>query len=217
LLPHSRSHYFSYLCNCLELLHIPNGRTIDYIEHRSNRTRPYEPFLTCQNSKMATTSNESKVNLILNQPSDWTQWFFIIQDTAWTNKVWQYIDPSKTKDKLPKLEPPHRPTPKDVLPIDSEARRNTAHRLQPALHRMQRRSPSTPKARTGYQRYQQLHCAHDIGSLPPTHRRPRHGTRTATGTQECTSPYHLRSKARRPYAVHGSKNLRHNTEHRQNG
>ena len=65
---------------------------------------------------MATTSNESKINLILNQPSDWTQWFFIIQDTAKTNEVWQYIDPSLKKDKLPKLEPPSRPTPRDVLP-----------------------------------------------------------------------------------------------------
>jgi len=67
---------------------------------------------------MATPSNESysKINLILNKPSDWIQWFFIIQDTAKTNKVWQYIDPSKTKDELPKLEPPHRPIPADVLP-----------------------------------------------------------------------------------------------------
>jgi len=63
-----------------------------------------------------TTSIELKINLILDKPSDWIQWFFIIQDTAKTNKVWQYIDPSKKKDKLPKLEPPNRPTPKDVLP-----------------------------------------------------------------------------------------------------
>ena len=63
-----------------------------------------------------TTTNESKVNLILNQPSDWIQWFFIIQDTAKTNKVRQYIDPSKKRDELPKLEPPSRPTPRDILP-----------------------------------------------------------------------------------------------------
>src|SRR6266566_2023716 len=65
---------------------------------------------------MATTTNESysKINLILDKPSDWTLWFFIIQDTAKTNKVWQYIDPSK-KDELPKLEPPKRPTPADIL------------------------------------------------------------------------------------------------------
>ena len=65
---------------------------------------------------MATTSSESKINLILNQPSDWIQWFFIIQDIAKTNKVWKYIDPSTKKDDLPALEPPKRPTPKNVLP-----------------------------------------------------------------------------------------------------
>jgi len=63
-----------------------------------------------------TTSTESKINLILDKPSDWIQWFFIIQDTAKTNKVWQYVDPSKKKGELPKLEPPNRPTPRDVLP-----------------------------------------------------------------------------------------------------
>ena len=63
-----------------------------------------------------TTTTELKINVILNQPSDWIQWFFIVQDTAETNKVWQYINPSKTKDKLPKLEPPSRPTLRDILP-----------------------------------------------------------------------------------------------------
>ena len=29
LLPHSRSHYFYYLCKCLELLHLSNERTVD--------------------------------------------------------------------------------------------------------------------------------------------------------------------------------------------
>jgi len=62
------------------------------------------------------TTNESKINIILNKPSDWTPWFFVIQDTAKNNKVWQYVDPSKKKDDLPKLEPPNRPTPADVRP-----------------------------------------------------------------------------------------------------
>ena len=64
-----------------------------------------------------TTTSESKVSLILSQPSDWTQWIFIVQDTAKTNEVWQYIDPSKKKDKLPTLEPPKRPKPADVRPL----------------------------------------------------------------------------------------------------
>jgi hypothetical protein len=63
-----------------------------------------------------TTSTESKINLILDKPSDWTQWSFIIQDIAKTNEVWEYIDPSTKKDELPKLQPPKRPTPADVLP-----------------------------------------------------------------------------------------------------
>ncbi len=63
-----------------------------------------------------TTTNESKINIILDKLSDWTLWFFIIQDTAKNNKVWQYVDPSKKKDDLPKLEPPNRPTPADVRP-----------------------------------------------------------------------------------------------------
>ena len=63
-----------------------------------------------------TSESSSKINLILDKPSDWLPWFFVIQDTAKTNKVWEYIDPSKKKDELPKLEPPKRPTPADVLP-----------------------------------------------------------------------------------------------------
>ena len=63
-----------------------------------------------------TTTNESKVNLILDKPSDWTQWSFIIQDIAKTNEVWLYIDPSTKDDERPKLEPPHRPVAADVLP-----------------------------------------------------------------------------------------------------
>ena len=64
-----------------------------------------------------TTTSESKVNLILNQPSDWTQWFFIIKDTAKTNEVWEYIDQLKKKDKLLTLEPPKRPIAADVRPM----------------------------------------------------------------------------------------------------
>ena len=33
-----------------------------------------------------------------------------------TNEVWQYIDPSKKKDDLLKLELPSQPTPRDILP-----------------------------------------------------------------------------------------------------
>src|SRR6266705_3457663 len=48
------------------------------------------------------------------ESSDWIQWYFVVQDTAKNNEVWEYIDPSTKKDALPKLETPKRPTPADV-------------------------------------------------------------------------------------------------------
>ena len=62
-----------------------------------------------------TTTNESKVNLILDKPSNWIQWFFIIQNTAKTNKVWEYVDLAIKKDNILVLELPKWPIPKDVL------------------------------------------------------------------------------------------------------
>ena len=73
--------------------------------------------------------NELKVNVILDKPSDWLQWFFIIEDIAKTNEVWQYIDPAMKKDDLPKLEPPKRPTPKDILPMATSIAQLDQHQL----------------------------------------------------------------------------------------
>jgi len=61
------------------------------------------------------TTSELKINVILNQPSDWMQWFFIIQDTAKINNIWQYINLSKKKDELLKLQSPSWPILRDVL------------------------------------------------------------------------------------------------------
>ena len=76
-----------------------------------------------------TTTNESKVNVILDKPSDWIPWFFVVQDSATNNKVWEYIDPSTEKDKLPKLEPPNRPTPASVLPTATSISDLDQHQL----------------------------------------------------------------------------------------
>ena len=86
---------------------------------RQNKVLPrrqLDPTWPVKILKMTTTS-ESKVSLILSQPSDWTQWFFIVQDTAKTNEIWEYIDPLKKKDELPTLELPKRPKPADVRPL----------------------------------------------------------------------------------------------------
>ena len=61
-----------------------------------------------------TTTAESKINLILDKPSDWIQWYFVIQDTAKNNEVWEYIDLSIKKDAFPKLGTPKQPTPADI-------------------------------------------------------------------------------------------------------
>jgi hypothetical protein len=61
-----------------------------------------------------TTTNELKANIILNKPSDWIQWFFIVQDTAKNNKVWEYINLSKEKADIPILEPPKQPILVDI-------------------------------------------------------------------------------------------------------
>jgi len=101
---------------------VPDRRTnwrikskVRNVKIRFSPRRQLDPAWPVKILKMTTTS-ESKINVILNQPSDWIQWFFIVQDTAETNKVWQYIDPSIKKDKLLKLESPSRPIPRDVLP-----------------------------------------------------------------------------------------------------
>ena len=75
------------------------------------------------------TTNESKVNLILDKPSNWIQWFFIIQNTAKTNKVWEYVNPATKKDNLPTLEPPKRPTPKDILSTATSIAQLDQHQL----------------------------------------------------------------------------------------
>jgi hypothetical protein len=53
-----------------------------------------------------TTTNKLRANIILNKPSNWIQWFFIVQDTAENNKVWEYVDPSKEKADILMLKPP---------------------------------------------------------------------------------------------------------------
>ena len=76
-----------------------------------------------------TTTTELKINIILNKPSNWLQWFFIIQDTAKTNEVWEYINPATKKDDLPKLEIPKQPTPKDILPAATSIAQLDQHQL----------------------------------------------------------------------------------------
>ena len=96
LLPYLRSHYFYHLCKCLELLYLPNERTVapgrrtyptdertdesKNVKIRFRQDANLGPCLTCQILKMITNTDgpHLKFNLILEKPSDWMQWFFII-------------------------------------------------------------------------------------------------------------------------------------------
>jgi hypothetical protein len=54
---------------------------------------------------MATTSTSSNSKaIILDKPSDWRPWLFVVKGLANTGKVWKYIDPDlPTEPELPKL------------------------------------------------------------------------------------------------------------------
>ncbi|KAF2732065.1 hypothetical protein EJ04DRAFT_609078, partial [Polyplosphaeria fusca] len=53
-----------------------------------------------------TTSDQdlliTKATVILDKPSDWTDWLFLRKDSADRNGLWQYVDPDLSKDKVKK-------------------------------------------------------------------------------------------------------------------
>jgi len=131
LLPYSRSHYFHYLCSVLSFFtYQTNGRStpVDvrtwptneltnqkFVKIRFSLRRQLDPAWPVKILKWRPRANQkltssSASHLIGHSGS-------LSSKTAKTNKVWQYIDPSKKKDKLPTLEPPKRPTPADVRPM----------------------------------------------------------------------------------------------------
>jgi len=61
---------------------------------------------------MATATTKTPV--ILAGPDDWDEWIEIVQTTTRKADIWNLVNPSTAKEKLPKLEPPKRPTPDDV-------------------------------------------------------------------------------------------------------
>jgi hypothetical protein len=54
---------------------------------------------------MVTTSTSSNLKaIILDKPSDWRPWLFVVKGLANTDKVWKYIDPDlSTEPELSKL------------------------------------------------------------------------------------------------------------------
>ena len=62
--------------------------------------------------------------VILRDNRDWIKWLEITKTTALEDDVWQYIDPSVARDKLPQLEPPEQPLPGYIKPPAEDAKGN---------------------------------------------------------------------------------------------
>ena len=45
----------------------------------------------------------TRVTVVLDKPSDWYNWLQIKQDVANGHGIWEYVDPSKMTEQLPKL------------------------------------------------------------------------------------------------------------------
>ncbi len=50
-----------------------------------------------------TQGSIERVAIILNSPNDWDEWIEIAKTNATGNKMWDYVNPSRTKDDLPTL------------------------------------------------------------------------------------------------------------------
>ena len=61
---------------------------------------------------MSTSTTRSQV--ILSGSKDWDEWLELIKTAALKAKVWPYINPSTSRDSLPVLTAPIRPTPTTV-------------------------------------------------------------------------------------------------------
>lgn len=62
--------------------------------------------------------------IILRSPDDWIPWLEMVKSTATTGQVWEYVDPSRTADQIPKFIEPQWPEPSD-LPRTEEERAGT--------------------------------------------------------------------------------------------
>jgi hypothetical protein len=66
--------------------------------------------MTSQSTQAVTTTV-----ILLNQ-ADWDEWIDLIRLRARTGDVWEYVDPSTKRDKLPQLLKPVFPRPQNVKP-----------------------------------------------------------------------------------------------------
>ena len=65
----------------------------------------------------------AKATVILDKPSHWDEWLFILKDKAVDLDIWQYIEPTldETGQPLSLPEPPTKPTIPRVKDVKSDA------------------------------------------------------------------------------------------------
>ena len=61
---------------------------------------------------MSTSTTRSQV--VLSSSEDWDKWIELIKTAALKAKVWTFVDPDTSKQQLPELVAPTRPSPGDV-------------------------------------------------------------------------------------------------------
>ena len=68
---------------------------------------------------MASTSlgKTVRIAVVLNSQNDWDEWFQVTRTTAKALGIWDYIDPTKAKDKIPVMTEPPETLPSEVDPI----------------------------------------------------------------------------------------------------
>src|SRR2546423_1849888 len=77
-----------------------------------------------------------KIEPFLSSSADWGLWFMVVKKNAEGGQVWKYVDPSKGKDEIEKLEEPIKPTPAEFggttsanIPADRQGLWDTAQRV----------------------------------------------------------------------------------------
>jgi hypothetical protein len=68
---------------------------------------------------MSTSTTHSQV--ILSGSEDWDEWIELIKIAALKAKVWTFVDPDTSKDQLPVLATPTRPSLGDVKESSAES------------------------------------------------------------------------------------------------
>ena len=64
----------------------------------------------------SSTQTPVRTTIILTGPNDWDEWIEVVKTKAEAGRIWDYVDPSKSKEEVKTLSRPEIPLAKDVNP-----------------------------------------------------------------------------------------------------